>query len=122
VDDEPDSRDIVAFVLRRCQADVLAVGSAAEALETLDRWKPDVLVSDIGMPEMDGYALIRAVRASADHADLLAVALTAYGRAEDRVKVLGAGFQMHVVKPVEPTELVMVVDGLLNIRRRGGSR
>jgi CheY-like chemotaxis protein len=89
------------------------VASSAEALVVLDGWEPDVLVSDIEMPGDDGYALIRRIRARADvTATLPAVAVTAYGRLEDRVRVLQAGFHMHVVKPVEPTELIAVIASL----------
>ena len=85
-----------------------AAGSAADALRLLNEERPDVLVSDIGMPGEDGYALIRQVRAlGADQGGAMpAVALTAYARAEDRMKAILAGFQMHVSKPVEPAELL----------------
>ncbi len=89
-------------------------GSAAEALAMIRAEAPDVLVSDIGMPGQDGYALIRQVRAldEAHGGNVPAVALTAYARSEDRMKAIRAGFQMHVAKPVEGAELITVVASL----------
>jgi signal transduction histidine kinase/ActR/RegA family two-component response regulator len=111
VDDEPDANEMVSALLTSCGAEVRVAGSSRQALDILDRWRPDVLVSDIGMPEEDGYVLIDEVRRRprSRGGDVPAVALTAYARVEDRVKMLNAGFQMHVSKPVEPTELVAVV-------------
>src|SRR5262249_23328196 len=85
--------------------------SAREALAAVDASVPDVLVSDIGMPGEDGYALMRAIRArrSEEGGDLVAVALTAYGQREDRMKALAAGFHLHARKPIGPTQLVDVV-------------
>ena len=120
VDDEADTRDILLAVLTSCGAQATAAASAAEALRLLGRERYDVLVSDIGMPDEDGYTLIGRVRALAgeDGGSIPAVALTAYARAEDRLRVLRSGFQMHVPKPVEPAELITVV---ANLARRGGS-
>ncbi len=86
-----------------------------EALEALEKSKPEVLISDIGMPEEDGYALIRKVRAlsAARGGKVPAIALTAYARTEDRVCALVAGFQVHLPKPIEPVELVAVVASLV---------
>jgi CheY-like chemotaxis protein len=114
VDDEPDARALVKRLLDDCNATTLTAGSAAEALQLLRVEHPAVLVSDIGMPVEDGYSLIRKVRALAkdEGGDTPAVALTAYARSEDRVRVLMHGFQMHVAKPVEAAELVMVVASL----------
>jgi CheY-like chemotaxis protein len=94
--------------------------SADAAFGTLKQWRPDLLVSDIGMPGEDGYALIRKVRAldPEEGGDTPAVALTAYARVEDRLKVLSAGFQMHIAKPIEPTELVAIVAGLSEVSGR----
>jgi len=115
VDDQPDARELLALVLGRAGAQVSAASSAAEALELLEREELDVLVSDIGMPVADGYALIGRVR------DLTAggarrtpsVALTAYASEEDQRRALAAGFDAHIPKPVEPSELVSVIAGLL---------
>lgn len=114
VDDEPDTRDLITYVLESCKADVRSVSSVAEALEVIKNEKFEVLVSDIGMPERDGYDLIRNVRQlSPEHGGRIpAVALTAYARVEDRMRVLSAGFHMHVPKPVEPAELLAVIASL----------
>jgi signal transduction histidine kinase len=111
VDDELDTCDIVQAVLRRAGAEVRTCLSASQALAAMDTWVPDILVSDIGMPGEDGYALMRKVRARASEAGgrVPAVALTAYGRSEDRLRALSAGFQMHVGKPIEPSTLVGIV-------------
>jgi PAS domain S-box-containing protein len=111
VDDEPDTVAVVQALLALQGADVRTARSTPEALAVLDEWRPDVLVSDIGMPEEDGYALIARVRARTDSASgaIPAVALTAYARVEDRIRVLAAGFDMHVAKPIDPGELVAVV-------------
>ena len=114
VDDEPDARELVRRLLGGCEAIVRTAGSAAEALAMIRVEAPDVLVSDIGMPGQDGYALIRQVRAldEAHGGNVPAVALTAYARSEDRMKAILAGFQMHVAKPVEGAELITVVASL----------
>jgi signal transduction histidine kinase/CheY-like chemotaxis protein len=111
VDDEPDARDLIQRVLAECDAQVLTAGSAAEALALVKAEKPHVLVSDIGMPEVDGYELLRRVRALGPTrgGNLPAVALTAFARSEDRTRALHAGFLVHVSKPVEPSELVATV-------------
>jgi CheY-like chemotaxis protein/anti-sigma regulatory factor (Ser/Thr protein kinase) len=114
VEDEPDTRDLVKTILERCGAEVTAVGSAGEALSALERIKPDVLVSDIGMPGENGYELIRKVRALGPERGgrVPAVALTAYAGPKDRRRALLAGFQTHLAKPVEPDELLAVVASL----------
>ncbi|MEI2582040.1 hybrid sensor histidine kinase/response regulator [Scytonema sp. PRP1] len=113
VDDEPDARQLLSTVLLQHKAQVIAVSSAREALVALQKFQPDVLVSDIGMPQEDGYSLIRKVRAlPGESGRTPAVALTAYARAEDRTQALNAGFQLHVPKPVNPTELATVVANL----------
>jgi CheY-like chemotaxis protein/nitrogen-specific signal transduction histidine kinase len=111
VDDEADTRRLLAAVLQKCRANVTAAGSAAEALNVLDHFRPDVLLSDIGMPDEDGYSLIRKLRQRENaHAQTLpAIALTAYTRVEDRNRAISAGFQMYVTKPVEPAALVTAV-------------
>jgi signal transduction histidine kinase/response regulator RpfG family c-di-GMP phosphodiesterase len=108
VDDEEDTRELIQEVLVRQGAEVRAGGSAAEALQIFAEWRPDLLVSDIGMPEQDGYELIRQVRKlDAEHQEQIpAVALTAYAGAEDQRRALAAGFQTHLAKPVEPAALI----------------
>jgi len=110
VDDEPDSNDAVSMILVSAGAEVRVAGSAAHAMAELEEWLPTVLVSDIGMPGEDGYALIRRVRAlRGEAATIPAIALTAYASGEDRIRVFSSGFQGHVAKPVEPAELIAVV-------------
>ncbi len=110
VDDEPDSNEVVTAILASAGAEVRAVATVDAALDALRTWIPDVLVSDVGMPDKDGYALIRGVRAMDGRVrGMPAIALTAYATVEDRVRLLSAGFQMHVPKPVDAAELVSVV-------------
>ncbi len=114
VDDDRDGLDLVTAMLVNAGAEVRPCSSAAEAFAAVQAWRPDVLVSDIEMPGEDGYALIRQVRGLADTkvARTPAVALTAYGRVEDRLRTLSAGYSMHVPKPVDPAELATVVASL----------
>lgn len=114
LDDEPDARDVVRRLLEGCAADVRVASSAAEAIELIRSHRPDVLISDIGMPGEDGYSMIRRLRAlpSEEGGATPAIALTAYARSQDRIQTLQLGFQMHVVKPVEPTELLAMVASL----------
>jgi len=111
VDDEADARDLIKRVLVECDAEVITAGTAAEALRLVDSDRPDVLVSDIGMPDVDGYELMRRLRALHGGAGirLPAIALTAFARSEDRTRALRAGFLVHVAKPVEPSELIATV-------------
>ena len=110
VDDEPDARELLQIVLEEFGAEVQAVGSCREAVEALSREPFDVLVSDVGLPQEDGYTLIHKVR-TAEHAQarIPAAALTGFARAEDGQRALQAGFQVHLAKPVEPARLVSVV-------------
>ena len=118
VDDEHDARELLVAMLELRGASVIAVSSAAEALETLSKAtngsRPDVLVSDIGMPGADGFDLIAMVRAMGPErgGDIPAIALTAYASEEDRARVMAAGFQRHVAKPVEPSSLATAVASL----------
>jgi PAS domain S-box-containing protein len=119
VDDEPDGRALLKRVLADRGAEVRVAESVAEALKILEKFRPQVLVSDIGMPDEDGYDLIRQIRVGGWTARRLpAVALTAFARAEDRKRAMLAGFQTHVAKPVDPAELVAVVASLAG--RTGG--
>jgi CheY-like chemotaxis protein len=110
VDDEADARDLVRLVLEKCDAQVTTAASAAEALTEMERGTADVLLSDIGMPGFDGYEFIRAVRQRGNAVP--AAALTAFARPEDRRRALLAGYQLHIAKPVEPSELVAIVASL----------
>ncbi|MFB2982880.1 PAS domain S-box protein [Microseira sp. BLCC-F43] len=111
VDDDADSRDFIAFVLEQDGAKVIALPSALQALREFPRAKPDVLVSDIGMPEMDGYMLMRQIRALPPDqgGKVPAIALTAYAGEGDSKQALSAGFQQHIAKPIEPNQLVQAV-------------
>ena len=114
VDDDQDNLQLLSLTLTECGADVQAVGSAAEAFEVLQWYKPDVLVSDLAMPGEDGFSLIEKIRmleASNGH-KIPAVALTAYVRVEDRTRALSAGFNMFVPKPVESSELITAIANL----------
>lgn len=115
VDDESDARDLLSAILQQSGAEVRVADSTAQGIMILKQWRPDILVSDIGMPQQDGYVLIREVRAlPADQGGATpAIALTAFARSEDRMKALRAGFQTHLAKPVEPIELVVTIAGLM---------
>jgi signal transduction histidine kinase len=110
VDDERDALNVLARVLTTCGAEVRTGTSAAEAIALCDDFDPDVLISDIGMPEVDGCELIQQLRATAHRVP--AIALTAFARSEDRTRSLRAGFSAHLAKPVEPAELVATVAAL----------
>lgn len=121
VDDEDDARDWIAALLEHCKAEVLGASSAAQALELLQTRRPDIMVSDIGMPGEDGYSLIKKVRAlaPADGGRTPAIALTAYARMEDRTLAMVAGFNMHIAKPIEPAELLIMIANLTGRLGRG---
>jgi CheY-like chemotaxis protein len=118
VDDEPDARELLTEILRCAGADVVAAGSAAEALGKLHERRTEVLISDIGMPEEDGYALIHRVRQldAESGGAVAAIALTANARAEDRSQALAAGFQMHMAKPIDPGELTRTIAEIMEKR------
>ena len=111
VDDEADTRELLTVVLENAGAKVKTAASVNEALEKIEQSQPDILISDVGMPDRDGYALIRQVRAIESERPnaIPAIALTAYAREEDRNQLLKAGFQLHLPKPVEPAALVAAV-------------
>ncbi len=114
VDDEEDTRQLLVQSLTFYGATVITAGSAEEAFEAVQDKNPDLMVSDIGMPDEDGYSLIRRIRTLSDnqHRDIPAVALTAFTRAQDRMRALTSGYQNHVAKPVEPDELATVIASL----------
>jgi CheY-like chemotaxis protein len=116
VDDEPDARLLIGRLIEERRGSAVLAGTAEEALALLAREPVDIIISDVGMPLMDGYELIRGIRASqAPWARVPAIALTAYARAEDRQRALIAGFQMHLSKPVEPRELIAGIASLVNL-------
>jgi CheY-like chemotaxis protein len=111
VDDEIDSREFIAFVLEQAEAKVKALSSALEAVQVLEHVQPDVILSDIGMPEMDGYMLIQQVRALSPEqgGQIPAIALTAYAGEVDQQQAIAAGFQRHLSKPIDPDYLVQAI-------------
>jgi CheY-like chemotaxis protein len=117
VDDQADARILICRLIEEHGGECVLAESAAEALRIVGERPVNILVSDIGMPDVDGYELIRRIRTlnSSELRNLPAIALTAYARADDRQRALLAGFQMHVSKPVEPRELVAGIASLLNL-------
>jgi CheY-like chemotaxis protein len=120
VDDDTDALDLALVILTAAGAVARGSTSAADALDTIRAWHPDILVSDIEMPGEDGYWLIHKVRAlsEAEGCRTPAVALTAYGRTQDRVRSLSAGYNMHVPKPVDPGELTAIIASVASDRAR----
>jgi CheY-like chemotaxis protein len=114
VEDDPDTLDLLKAVLNNYGADVVTAASAREAIDTFEHWRPDVLVSDLAMPDQDGYQLIGQLRARGPErgGNTPAVALTAYARNEDRRRALAAGFQMHLAKPISPKDLIAALANL----------
>jgi CheY-like chemotaxis protein len=119
VDDDVDTRELIDWVLRRAGAEVVTAESAAEALDALDKERFHLLISDIAMPDEDGYSLLKKLRARPPERGgrIPAVALTAHSMVQDRLQSLRAGFQSHVPKPVVPEELVEVVASIIHLRR-----
>jgi PAS domain S-box-containing protein len=118
VDDEPDAQEMVREILEECGAQVRTTSSAAEAMRMIEERLPDVLVSDVGMPDEDGYTLVRRVRAlpAARGGALPAIALTAYARAQDRQRALEAGFVAHLAKPIKPADLLTLIASFAPVR------
>ncbi|HJQ26136.1 MAG TPA: response regulator [Blastocatellia bacterium] len=118
VDDDPDTLQMLTIALEMAGGEVRACGSASEALDTLEKWKADLLVSDIGMPNEDGYALIRKVRSLEPElgGTIPAIALTAFAGVADRSRALSTGFQTHISKPIEPSDLVDIIAQLAGRR------
>jgi CheY-like chemotaxis protein len=119
VDDDADALGLLKDVLQAAGAEVATASSAASALETIAAFRPQAVVADIGMPDVDGFELIKRIRASNDHkvSEVPAAALTAFARSEDRTKALQSGFEMHLSKPVDPAELVASVATLVRRHR-----
>lgn len=124
VDDEPDARELLTVLLTQYGAEVLTVTSATEVLANLESFHPDVLISDIGMPEMDGYMLMRQIRALPPEkgGQILAIALTAYAREEDYQQAIASGYQRHLTKPLDLDQLVQVVVELNRVITVGNER
>ncbi|MBW4442788.1 MAG: response regulator [Plectolyngbya sp. WJT66-NPBG17] len=109
VDDDPDTRDLLRFMLEEEGAIVTVATNAKEALSLLKKELPTILVSDVAMPEMDGFQLIEQVRELPQCAELPAIALTAYAREEDRQQAIHSGFNDYLTKPVDPLELMRLI-------------
>ena len=123
VDDDPDALGLVREILETAGARVQTATSVRDALDSIERAVPDVLVSDLGMPGKDGYDLIQSVRSMEGPArEIPAAALTAYARSEDRAKALRLGFEMHLAKPIDPSELIAAVASLARRRRAAASQ
>jgi PAS domain S-box-containing protein len=115
VDDDADIRALIEFILEQAGAQVRVVASATEALQQLEAFSPEVLISDVGMPDFDGYMLVRQVRTlSSEQGKIPAIALTAYAGEIDQQQAIAAGFQLHLAKPVEPEKLISAIATLLN--------
>jgi len=112
VDDETDARELVTTALESACAIVTSVSSVREAIEVIQHRPPDILISDIGLPNEDGYALIRQIRDRGEQ--IPAIALTAYAGIDNRELAIAAGFQQHLAKPFNPDELVAIVASLVN--------
>jgi PAS domain S-box-containing protein len=114
VDDEPDACRLIKWVLDECHAEVVTAASAAEAMPLIETARPDILISDIGMPDVDGYEFLRRIRAldPAHGGKVPAIALTAFARPEDRAHSLKVGFSVHVSKPIQPKALTAMVASL----------
>src|SRR5450830_286210 len=119
VDDETDTRDLIKRVLADCNAEVAVAANAGEALDLLPRVRPELVISDIGMPDMDGFELLAQIRAVGPErgGNVPVIALTAFAQPEDRLRALQAGFHDHLAKPVEPAELIATV-GLAAAQRK----
>ena len=115
VDDEPDTRELIAFILEQCGAVVTQAASAVEALRVMPQFQPNLLLSDIGMPEVDGYMLMRQIRAMSPEmgGTIPAIALTAYAAEVDYQQAIAAGFEQHITKPVEPAKLIRAIANLI---------
>jgi CheY-like chemotaxis protein len=123
VDDEPDARELLHQVFVEQGAQVSSFAAAEDALAALQTAKPTVIISDIGMPNMDGYQFMRAVRAAEPRNDRIpALALTAFARAEDRKRSLVAGYQAHLAKPFDMAELLLIVADLVGRPSNGHQR
>jgi PAS domain S-box-containing protein len=115
VDDETDSRELVKFIVEQAGAEVIAADGAKQALTTLTQWLPNILISDIGMPEMNGYMLLQQVRTLAPQqgGQIPAIALTAYAGDYNKQQAIAAGFQGHIAKPIEPINLLKAIKDLI---------
>jgi CheY-like chemotaxis protein len=118
IEDELDAREFLAIALEQYGARVKAAASAAEGLRAVAAEVPDVILSDLGMPDEDGYSFIRKLRAlpSNEGGQVPAIALTAFVRTEDRIRALESGFQLHFSKPIDPLQLVVAITNIARTR------
>lgn len=116
VEDEKDTRELLVFTMQQCGANVIDAASAHEAFKIFKQSQPEILVCDIGMPEMDGYTFIRRLRTFSKEqgGQIPAIALTAYAGESDQKQALAAGFQKHLAKPVDPSDLVAAITHLIS--------
>lgn len=120
IDDEADARELINEVLGQCKANVFTATSAGEGIEILKSQRPDLVISDIGMPERDGYELIREIRSlsEANGGQTPAIALSAFAHEDDRMKAMTAGYQVHLAKPVESHQLIAAIGDLIECMRK----
>ena len=119
VEDEADTREIVTLILEQCGAKIVSAESVKQALILYEQYQPDMLISDISMPNEDGYALIRQIRqGKTDQTDIPAIALTAYAREEDKQQALKAGFNLHLSKPIEPLQLIQSLSQFVQLKNK----
>ncbi len=117
MEDEPDTRELVATVVERLGAEVRSFGTAEEALAAFEAFRPDLVVSDLSLPRIDGWEMIRRVRASAHGRSIPALALSANASLDDAGRALDAGFDVHLAKPISGDELIEAVLSIVDIRR-----
>lgn len=113
VDDEADSGDLISFILEQENATIIAASSGVEALQIVQETIPDLIISDIGMPELDGYMLMRQLKTMPQGKHILAIVLTAYAGEIDRQLAKAVGFEQHLAKPVEPDQLLNAISNLV---------
>jgi CheY-like chemotaxis protein len=121
VEDELDNRKVLSAVIRQCGGDVKCAETASDAFEIIAEWRPDVLVTDIALPDLDGCEFLQKLRSSPDKhgADTPALALTVLGRADERARIAAAGFDVFRQKPIDPLDLAHEVARLAGSRRGG---
>jgi CheY-like chemotaxis protein len=120
VEDEPDTRLLLSTIIESSGAIVTVADSAHEAFSVMDKFQPQIVISDIAMPGEDGYSLIRRIRALAEGGNIPAIALTAYAREEDRARAAEAGFQRHLAKPIQPENLLAAISELITSKNGSG--
>jgi CheY-like chemotaxis protein len=115
IEDEVDNRNVLATALKQCGAEVQCAGTAATALDLIGRWKPDVLICDIALPDLDGCSLLGKLRAVPERHEIPALALTVLGRPNEQARITAAGFQVFRQKPIDPVDLAHEVSRLAHV-------